>query len=356
MAVRTPILSAGTACGLKIALFAVLALCPGAPAGAQENPAPKAEESKLLGRIFITVSQRGNVMHGLLAVDANDRTCATIDETVDFFTRVAPGGRRVVYQTVEAGNRPAKVHTVDLDQDAAPVRVFDHVGYCSWASDGKEFLLSLPVAVGGVDEPRNFRIKADGSASEKLSIPPAELIWDWSPDGQWVLTSSARQKGDSPPSSQYRYDPLYVMRLDGSDATEIAPAGANLNADGERTMNAPNGSPHFSPNGREVVYVRFTTLVDDSRAINKVESKVWVVGRDGRNRRVVYEGNNEDGYPVGATWSPDGKTLALSLRRQIGEKVPDVGRPALAIINADGTNLREIPLPPFTGFQLIDWR
>lgn len=356
MAVSTPTLSVGTICGPKIALLALVTLAHGAAVGAQENSPSKAEESKLPGRIFITVSQRGNVMRGLLAVDPNDRTCATIDEKAGQFARVAPGGRRFVYQAVEAGNGPAKLQAVDLDQDADPVRVFDRSGYCSWAGDGKELLLSQLFAGGGPDEPRSFRIKADGSAHAKLSIPATELVWDWSPDGQWVLTSSARRKGDSPPSPQYRYDPLYVMRLEGSNAAEVAPAGADLNADGERTMNAPNGSPHFSPDGREVVYVRFTSLVDDSRAIKKVESKVWVVGRDGRHRRVVYEGNNEDGYPVGATWSPDGKAFALTLRKQIGEKVPDVGRPALAIINADGTNLREIPLPPFTGLQLIDWR
>src|SRR5262249_21373945 len=151
------------------------------------------------------------------------------------------------------------------------------------------------------------------------------------------------------PSVPLPNHPLYVMRVDGTDARQIVPAGL-------RSASGEGGTilmlPRFSPDGTKVAYCQITTELKDGRFV-KYESSLSVVDRDGGGRRVVIEGNADDGHPHSVVWSPDGKMFALGFRKLLGDTARDGGLNRLFIVDADGKNLREIPLPHPTNLMVL---
>lgn len=338
--------------------LAVILAAPCAFAGAQEDLAPKAEAPKLPGRIYIVVPRKNDVMHGLLAVDPNDRTCITVDPSVTQPARVARGGRRFAYTQPDRSAGTLKLLVADLDRDADPVQVFDRPAVFSWADDGAELIVSATRFGLAPKGPQSWRIKADGSGREKLAAPATEVIWDRSPDGQWVVTSPSRGVAEEGADPLVQTHPLYVMRVDGSDATLIAPAGGLSKTGRGGTTNAGLlVGPRLSPDGRKVAYIRTTAEIDgETRQYTRHEAKVWVVGLDGKERGVAFEGNDEDGYPYSVAWSPDAKLLALGLGRPRGASVFDGSDGRLFVVGSGGENAREIPLPHPSGIYVAEWR
>jgi Tol biopolymer transport system component len=175
---------------------------------------------------------------------------------------------------------------------------------------------------------------ADGRNPVRLPIPDTDCVEDWSPDGQWFVTSSARQ----PNTSQ-----LYLMKTDGTQERKLTEGGADSRA-------------RFSPDGKKVVYFRQTRAEGRS---------VWTVDVDGGNAtRLVTEAGLT--VPDGAFWSPDGKQIAVVLfDHQVDEngrkRYPDLGTGnfGIEVMDADGTKRRRVPLKgekiPFIS-SFGDWR
>ena len=336
------------------ALIALLLTAASLAPARGDEPVGKERGSALPGMIFIAMPLPRDAMHGLLAVDPNTRTCAKLDESGRFGSRVAPHGRRVVYLQPDPDTRKATVFALDLDREGEPVPVFDRQAVVSWAADGKELIVSLLGPNVAPEEPRNWRVNADGTGREPLAIPATELIWDWSPDGEWVLTSSGRPIGNEAPAPGFPHRPLYVMRLDGSKATQLVPPGAPSKTGFGGTMNTGHSGPRFSPNGDRVLYIRATVAFDNGK-LAKQESNVCIIDRDGQHPRAVFEGSEEQGHAFSAAWSPDGRAIAIGLQKPLGDGVRGFAEPRLLIVDTDGAHPREIPLPHPSMMSVIDW-
>ncbi len=145
---------------------------------------------------------------------------------------------------------------------------------------------------------------ADGSDPHEVPAPAPGLAWHiaWSPDG----TRLAVAVFDGPRRS------LWVMRADGSEATQIA-NGENVSR------------PSWHPNGALIAY----SLERNGR------TEVHVTRSDGTNDRVVYSEPAPGTYAVfSATFSPDGSHIVF-----------DAGTDSeynIFVMASDGSNVRQL--------------
>ena len=89
-----------------------------------------------------------------------------------------------------------------------------------------------------------------------------------------------------------RSDQIYTMSSSGASVKKLTSSGKNYR-------------PKWSPDGRRISYIHEADGHTD----------VWVMGPYGRGKRAVTRTGNVTS--AGATWSPDGQTLALALDSQL---------------------------------------
>jgi Tol biopolymer transport system component len=88
---------------------------------------------------------------------------------------------------------------------------------------------------------------------------------------------------------------------------------------------ARDGSPSWSPDGREIVFY-------SERDGN---SEIYVMAADGSNQRRLTNTPSDEGYP---SWSPDGRSIAFDSDRD--------GNFEIYVMNADGTAPRRLTSSP----------
>ena len=120
----------------------------------------------------------------------------------------------------------------------------------------------------------------------------------WSPDGERLAFSSARDGGNSE---------IYVMDADGSGQ--------------RRLTHTPEDEFFFSwsPDGEKIAYTAYDSDYNE---------KIWVMDADGSEREQLVAGGS---LP---SWSPNGERIAYTAYS--GE------RPYLAVMNADGSEQRRL--------------
>jgi hypothetical protein len=109
-------------------------------------------------------------------------------------------------------------------------------------------------------------------------------VWDWSPDGKWLLTS---------------HEGIWLVPVAAAPHAEAA---------AQRIAYDPAYSlyqPYFSPNGRWIV---FEAVADSPN----LESTIYVVPTSGGPWTRITDGKQWDDKP---RWSPDGKTIYFVSRR-----------------------------------------
>ena len=86
-------------------------------------------------------------------------------------------------------------------------------------------------------------------------------------------------------------------------------------------------SPDWSPDGTQIVFTRLD-----------LSPEVWIVNTDGTNVRQLTHAQTFDVTPA---WSPDGTQIVFSREN---ERISDIelGKHGLWVVNADGTNLRQL--------------
>ncbi len=128
---------------------------------------------------------------------------------------------------------------------------------------------------------------------------------------------------------------VFAMAPDGAiDAAQTDIFSANPNGSNLRRLTTgtsdssgnvqPNGSPALSPARTQIVYIAVTFVGGQS------QSQLRIMNVDGSNNRSLSSDSNAGGATA-PTWSADGQRIAFSK-----------GNDGIFIINADGTNLRQL--------------
>jgi len=240
--------------------------------------------------------------------------------------RLNPAGDRFVFsQTVGSdADESEEIFTLSVDgndlQQLTDNNIWD---LCpTWSPDGSQIAF---LSWHG-DDLDLYRIDADGSNYQLLydsGFHDSDIHWDAS----WIVFTSQSR--------------IWAMHPDGSDLRQLTDpprAGEWGNA------NLPFGDydPRISPDGTRVVFER---LVDDSSPHGNYN--FYLVDIDGSNLTAL----TDTGYAQGmASWSHAGDRLVYPVGA-----INDVGQYRLYMVNADGSQNRDITPDYFPPGFLCQW-
>jgi len=228
--------------GLVLVLAAIVAsLLPTlrySPVQAQSQQAQPDAKSK--GRIYVSASLRlkaegkeEKTQHNqLIAIDPDTGKWQKITDD-GHFGRVSPDGKTLVFTRFGASDNHGRVSSLgiwscDTPGSNKPSKISDRSGRPVWSPDGKHLVATKEEDLDKDNEKdrktpawrdETWRIDADGSNPVKLPIPDTDAVADWSPDGQWFVTSSDRH-----PPFGHGYQ-LYLMKTDGTQQRRLTKGG-----------------------------------------------------------------------------------------------------------------------------------
>jgi beta-lactamase regulating signal transducer with metallopeptidase domain/Tol biopolymer transport system component len=319
-------------------------------APAQDRPQQAQADAKARGRIYVSVALRykpkgqdeeKTQYNMIIAIDPATGKWQKIADG-GHAGRVSPDGQTLVFSRLDDG-----IWNCDTAGSNNPGKISDRSGRPVWSPDGKHLVVTRQEDLDkDNDKARNtpawkcetWRMDADGRNPVKLPIPETTWVADWSPDGQWFVTGTDRH-----PPYGHGYQ-LYLMKTDGTQQRRLTQGGLNVYA-------------RFSPDGKKILWLRQTA---------KAGNSIWVMDVDGKNAKEIVK-EVDLASPNGAFWSPDGKQIAVSLfnweldenGRRVSRAGSDTANPRIEIMNADGTNRRQLRLQGAT-FRFIgslgDWR
>ena len=209
-----------------------------------------------------------------------------------------------------------------MNPDGSDVRQLTNLGpdssasWESWSPDGKLIVFSKFSPPDIFLNGQLWVMNADGSNQHLLLAEPGftEMRPSFSPDGKTIIFSRGydiNQDAGRPFIVQ-----LYRINLDGTGLTQITSHTA---------LGVHDYGPKYSPDGNTIVFQG-----DDRGGIL---GAAWVISADGSPARQVTPSAISARRP---DWSPDGKRIAVQTH------CCNPQNPTIAVINTDGTGLREI--------------
>jgi RNA polymerase sigma factor (sigma-70 family) len=224
--------------------------------------------------------------------DVADFSLDAIDGYQPMSARLSPDGKRLAFgkavmrqiDGVNGVSPPESIYLRDLttgrDELLIEMRDRSMQNWC-WLADGSK----LAFATYDKEAPvRNWVIDVKTKKVVEVKMPRYEaqgkeysmVIEDWSPDGKYFLASGYG---------------LHLVKADGTGAKRLTPKGTNV----------MGGSPRFSPDGRQVLFVK----VNKGHSMSLFAADV----ASGKTRPVVEATNLA---AIHAYWSPDGRRIAFS--------------------------------------------
>jgi Tol biopolymer transport system component len=138
------------------------------------------------------------------------------------FPSWSPDGKRIVYRVWSKGERSLEI--LNLDDGKATKLTSGNDNFPMWSPSGDR--IGFTRETGGTNSYDIFTIRPDGTDLRQLTHAPGnDAHCAWSPDGKYIVFSSARLgfRDETPlyDGSPQPYAELFVMNADGSDQRPI---------------------------------------------------------------------------------------------------------------------------------------
>ncbi len=257
--------------------------------------------------------------------------------------RVSPDRRRIAFNDFRRNTTFASENSVwvrDLREGAEARKISDIGGRPMWAADGKHLLVVEAKGhdPGRPDGPIRFAtwmIDDDGSHAVRLPVPEADMVADWSPDGRWLVTY-APIPGDGGEAGYANF----VMHPDGTGRRHLPGPGVGV-------------FPRFSPDSQRIAYC---TRGKDTATIQG--KSLWIVGVDGKDRRLIFHEPESVFLDGSIAWSPEGRRLAMvrSTWTKVREGVVTPRDPRLCVIHVDDRKMETVRHRRATLLGHPEWR
>lgn len=159
-----------------------------------------------------------------ICVDPKTGTSELFVEEYFRRARVSPNGRVAAFQTADNA-----VVTIEMATKRRTTVAQDAVFAC-WSNDSNAVLVKKSTTDGASYE----IVRISDQRRTPLTLNATVVVHDWSPDGNWLLTTSQNEGG--------------LRTIDPTDPKNV------------RTftpMNERCASPRYSPNGKKIAYVAF---------------------------------------------------------------------------------------------------
>jgi Tol biopolymer transport system component len=178
-------------------------------------------------------------------------------------------------------------------------------GFPAWSPDGERLAFSS-ARDGGQSE--MYVMDADGSGQRRFThTPEAESFFSWSPDGERIAYTA--YFGDRP------Y--LAVMNADGSEQRRLGDVSLIRRLTG---TTAAEEQPVWSPDVQKIAFS------------SEDEGEIYALKADGSGRTGLTDTQGYDHWPP--TWSPDGTRIAFTTENRKGSKI--------YVMNSDGSGLTRL--------------
>ena len=236
----------------------------------------------------------------LLDPNTGEATPLTDNRSEDFGPRWSPDGKLLAYISDQAGN--LDIHLADQreetvirlthsdEDDTAP----------RWSPDG----LRLAFISDRDGNSEVYLMETDGSSQTRItSNTTGEEMGDWSPDNVWLAFS--RNEDDSDDSGGDSKEGLWLRNPDGVNLVHLT--------------KGQDSAPVWSPNGRDIAFVRTDGQNSDIYIVSKLKDGTWQESTE-LTRLTQHESND-----LAPAWSPDSKTLAFVSFRDDNAEIYTMG-------------------------------
>jgi hypothetical protein len=170
---------------------------------------------------------------------------------------------------------------------------------------------AAPIQVRDADIPLGLCATDLNGAPFRLTAPHDDDGQSWSPDGRSIAFLGPAD----PPTQDHEVD-LFVADANGRDVRNLTRAGGR---------GSPGSVFGWSPDGSEL----------GGNWATGYGASVFIAKADGTGSRLLAVSDSR-GDPFGYSWSPDGSQILLA-------RFPGLNRhPAVSVIDADGTNERQL--------------
>ena len=232
----------------------------------------------------------------------------------------SPDGRQLAYVMLVPGEAARLGRAPSRPEGAQWAEPLQQTNAVAFRADGEGFIRP------GFRQ--LFVVPADGGAPRRLTY--GDFHHDgpisWAADGASIYLSANR-------SPDWERDP------EQSDVYAVDVAGATLRRLTDRS--GPDAAPVASPDGRRIAYLGY-----DDRGYAYTQTRLYVMDRDGSNRRALTGGFDRDvGSPV---WAADGNAVYVSYDESGSTEVARVGLDGSVRTVAEGLSGSDLDRP-YTG-------
>lgn len=282
---------------------------PTLPPSVIDDAAPQAATQQAVGIIAYLIGAGGDFDIYVGNADGTDLIDVSNNDAWDSGPIFSPNGRRIVfYSNRDADPFDSDIYVMNVDgSDVRRLTDFETAANPHWSPSGQHIAFESADKTDWIFDV--YVMDADGGNVTNLTNSKSSDDFKpvWSPNGRTIAFSSDRD----PAGGVFDYD-IYLMDADGGNVRRLT------------TSSGFNLPWSWSPDGGQLAFYR--------------SDGVYVINVDGTG-----ETNLTNDPTMGdalGSFAPHGQQIAFS-RDPIG---PGDARPW--IMNADGSDKREIPIPP----------